>query len=259
MAYAGARERTATQMAKALHLSAESGSIPAGFPALLKELNDTNASASQLVLANAIWTQQGYPLLKPYQAIVRDQFGASLNQVDFKSAASAACQQINSWVAGQTHDRIQELIAPGLPDEDTRMVLASAAYFKSLWRMPFKRSLTKNAPFHLYSEESVSVPIMQKKVGSGYVEMEDLQVLELPYLSHRLSMVIFLPRKTGGLSLTASQLDWLLEQCCGGEGHEVAVSLPRFKFASKFSLASAKIRPAHGHCQPNPICYTIRI
>jgi len=63
---AGARGQTASQMAKVLHLPNIDTHVHAGFGALLKGLNETNASGSQLVLANALWAQQGFPVSEPF-------------------------------------------------------------------------------------------------------------------------------------------------------------------------------------------------
>jgi serpin B len=246
MIYAGARGETARQIAEVLHLPNGNTNIHAGFSTLLKELNNTNASGCQFISANALWAQQGYPFLEPFQNLLRDQYGTSLHQTDltgwprgFNPAKAAVARKlINDWMASLTHDKIRELIPPTLPDMYTQLILVDAIWFKGLWAIPFNKTLTKNALFHVGSEESVSAPTMHVRGDFNYAENEDLQILELPYFSNRLSMVFFLPKKSDGLSelektLTASRIEQLHKT---GSLEEVNVSLPKFKETSEFDL-----------------------
>jgi serpin B len=116
--------------------------------------------------------------------------------------------------------------------------LVNAIYFKGLWVTPFYKKLTKDAPFHISAGESVSVPTMHAKAELKYGENDDLRVLEMPYRSNRLSMVILLPKKNDGLAelektLTVSGIEQLLQ---AGSLQEVNVSLPKFKATSGFDL-----------------------
>jgi serpin B len=72
----------------------------------------------------------------------------------------------------------------------------------------------------------------------GYMETDALQVLELQYEGDGLSMVVLLPKETGGLaeleqSLSAEALAGWLE---GLEKRSVVVSLPRFMMTAEFNL-----------------------
>jgi len=80
--------------------------------------------------------------------------------------------------------------------------------------------------------------MMNQKAKFRYAQIDELQVLQLPYVGDELSMVILLPRALDGIrqieqGLTgenlAKWLDNLREQ-------EVFVSIPKFKMTSKFSL-----------------------
>jgi serpin B len=68
---------------------------------------------------------------------------------------------------------------------------------------------------------------------------DEVDVLELPYVGDRLSMVLLLPKQGTGLSaleesLNTENLNWWLSQL---REQPVQVSLPRFKLDSRFNLA----------------------
>jgi serpin B len=247
MAYAGARGNTAQQMADVLHFANGDTNIHARLSALLQDLRDTNTLGCQLDIANALWAQKRYPFLPSFQQFLVSQYNATLNAMDLgwpgfdPRKAEAARKQINESVAGQTHDKITEIVPKVLPDEYTRLILVNAIYFKGLWATPFDKKLTKDAPFHVSAEKSVSVPTMRIKAELKYSENDNLQVLGMPYRSNQLSMVILLPKKSDGLAelektLTVSDIEQLLQ---AGSLQEVNVSLPKFKETSGFDLKKA--------------------
>jgi serpin B len=253
MTWAGAKGKTANQMSKVLHLSEDTGNVHAGFSALIKNLNADEQPAEdflhdaamrgipyQLFMANSLWCQQGYPLRDDFLKIARDQYDAGLNQVDFSEAAESARQQINNWVAQQTQDKIENLIPSGGVDSSVRLVLADAIYFKGRWRVEFDKSQTQDAPFHLNVSQTISVRTMNVKDRFDYNETESFQMLELPYFSGKMSLIILLPKEVDGLSkleqtLNATQINQLLAQ---RQSREVNVFLPKFKLTSQFSLAN---------------------
>jgi serpin B len=258
MTFDGARGQTADELAKVLRLPGAPDTINAGFGALIGELDTSGAPAQrtpyQLVVANALWGQEGYAFQEGFQDVVRKQYRAEVSQVDFK-AADTASRQINGWVAGKTSNKIQDIIQPGMLSADTRLVLANAIYFKSRWADEFSNALTKDAPFYPAPAAPVSVPMMNRQGELAYAETDDLQVLQLPYSGARLSMAIILPKKTDGLpaleeSLTGAQLDQLLAQ---GQERVVNVTLPKFTFTSEFSLGDT-LKAMGAACAFTPEC-----
>ena len=73
-------------------------------PKVIKERN------VDLVVANALWGQKGYPFLPPFQDMVKANYGAGLNDVDFLQATEEARKTINQWVQQQTKDKIKDLV-----------------------------------------------------------------------------------------------------------------------------------------------------
>lgn len=46
---------------------------------------------------------------------------------------------------------IANLLPEGSVDEDTKMVLVNAVYFKGKWKTPFQKKLNELYPFHVNS------------------------------------------------------------------------------------------------------------
>ena len=155
--------------------------------------------AYQLHIANRLWGQSGHPFQEMFLKTTKDNYGAGIQPLDFKTDTEAARQTINRWVEEQTKDKIKELIAKKVLTATTRLVLTNAIYFKSAWEHPFTPALTKPADFHTGGAK-VKVPMMHTTAFFGYAETETFQVASLPYKNNALSMVVVLPKKVDGLA-----------------------------------------------------------
>ncbi len=192
----------------------------------------------ELVVANALWGQKGYPYQPAFLNLVSRNYGASLEHVDFVQFELAR-RQINAWVEKQTRDKIKELIQPGNIDANTRLVLTNAIYFKGAWADPFKKELTREEPFHLDGGRSVPVKLMHQQRLYSYMETDDMQAVEVPYAGQRLSMVVLLPKKIDALAALEKQMTPETIDRWVGQLHaqDVELSLPKFKMTCEFELS----------------------
>ena len=143
MTYAGARGQSAGQMAKVLHLRLPQEKLHPAFGDLRRYWNiGEKERGYRLSVANRLWGQQGFRFLPGFLALTREHYGAELAQVDFARQAEPARQRINAWVEEQTRGKIRDLIAPGVLDAMTRLVLTNAIYFKGVWTESFKKEAT---------------------------------------------------------------------------------------------------------------------
>lgn len=259
--YAGAEGETEKQMARVLHFDLPEQRLHAACAALAEKLKaDPQRSPYELHVANALWNQQGHPLLGTFIDTVSTNYRGGLNQVDFVKDAEGARKTINAWVEKQTKARITNLIPEGVLDAMTRLVLTNAIYFKGTWTEQFDKKRTRDAPFTLAAAKlsrepvkHVTVPMMSRKGDYRYLESGTMQVLELPYRGDDLSMLILLPgfarqqdmelRQPYNLedlgALEASITPENLKKWTDGlRKQEVEVYLPRFKATRSFSLAS---------------------
>ena len=240
MAYAGARGSTASEMAKTLHFTLPPDKLHPAMGALLRDLNAAH-EGYQLSVANALWAQQGYTFLDDFLSLLKTDYGAGLNQVNFKGATEAARLTINQWVEQKTQDKIKDLLQPGALRSDTRLVLTNAIYFKGDWETQFDKAQTKSEDFHLSPAQAAMAPLMHREGRFSYFDGGTFQILEIPYKSKELSMIVFLPKDAGGLSaleqsLTGSNLQQWLDKL--GSVPKVIVTIPKFKMTQQFELGS---------------------
>jgi serpin B len=238
MTYAGARAETATQMAQALHLALDADLLHPAFAGLEARLNAVQEKgALQLAIANALWPQEGYPLLVAFLALVKIHYGTEITPVDFRQSETARCI-INAWVEEKTHAKIKELIPEGLLSSLTTLVLTNAIYFKGNWKCQFDMERTKDDTFLVSPSEKVTVPMMTQTETFQLGEVDDVQILELPYVGDDLSMILLLPKKIDGLAeleeaLSVKNLERWLRSL---HKTKVQVFLPRYKMSRAFKL-----------------------
>lgn len=197
----------------------------------------------ELSVANALWLQSGRPWRAAYLSTARDDFRAGLYDADFARNPDAAAGRINRWVAKETRDRVTGLIGPGVLNADTRLVLASAIYFKSRWESEFEPSNTETRDFTRADGSTVKAPLMYQKAECALREEPGLQVLRLPYDGGACALYVLLPEKPDGLPelerrLTAEALERWTGTQGAGRG-PVRVWLPRVRFTVPVDLSAA--------------------
>ena len=250
MTYAGARGNTAAQMAQVFGFDTNQEQLASSFGQLQYQLQaDQETNGITLNLANALWTQIGYPFLPGFLQTAADQYQAKIGQADFSTDPDGAAQAINDWVADQTQNRIQNILARGALDPLTRLVLANAIYFKGDWAYPFEPTNTSIQPFYVSSTSQVDVPLMHINSFRGgtffrYFQTADFQALELPYASNRLSMLVLLPTRIDGLGQLEQQLSpsFLSNVWARLAPQAIEVFLPRFTNDSTFNLTTTLAR-----------------
>jgi len=222
----------------------------------LKQLNDFLPQNSGFPMvgnsvilenANAIWTDQRFPILGTFETAVTKKHGADIRSADFTGQPDIERIKINEWVEKKTRDKIQDLLPDGSVNTMTRMILVNAIYFKGDWLHAFDPKQTSDAPFYTLpalsngevEEETgrVDVPIMRlNKTRFNYSENDCFQTLELPYEGEEVSMLLILPKAKNGLAHIEECFEpGNFEACTKGmRKREVNVFLPRFKVESTF-------------------------
>lgn len=239
MTYAGARGQTEAQMAAALHYTPAQKHLHPAFRDLARQVNDLGTSGNvELNIANRLWIQDGYATLPAYDDVVRACYGAGFARTAFARDPEAARLEINRWVEEQTRDRIRDLLAPGVVDASTRMVLVNAIYFKGLWADQFKPDQTQDDVFYRAPKDEVTAPMMFRAGKYNYVADARVEVLELPYRGRDVSMFVILPKEAEPLRDVEKLLTAELVERWAGDlsEREVRVWLPRFRVEAGFEL-----------------------
>jgi serpin B len=251
MLYAGASGDTEQQMSQVLGFGTGPQQFASVFGELQRELETNQApGVIELNVANALWTQEGYPFLPAFLETAANQYKANVNQADFITQAGAVTEQINSWVAQETQNKIQNILPPGSLNAATRLVLVNAIYFLGVWTEAFAETNTWTQPFYLSSTNQVEAPLMHQlppNLGTGgsgitfnYMETNDFQAIELPYGSNQVSMLILLPSQVDGCGQLEQQLSpaFLSSVLAQMIKQNVEIFLPRFTLESSFELTN---------------------
>ena len=247
MAYGGAKDVTAAQMAEVLHYTLPAEGFHAAFNALDLDLAGRPAEASgvdenerfQLDIANALWGQDGWSFLPEYLDLLAVNYGAGMRLVDFENDPEGVRRSINEWVSDQTRSRIKDIIPPGVIDTLTRLVLANAIYFKATWEYKFEANNTADRQFYLLNGDRISVPTMEfsHPVTFSYAAGDGWQAVGLPYLGGSTEMVIMVP-DNGNFEafesdLSAEDYGQILAVM---EPQAVILSMPKFSFETQVGL-----------------------
>jgi serpin B len=224
----GAKGKTADEMNKSLSLSASADETAAEGYAEAKAFAEAAGTGAALRVVNRVFADQSYAFLAPFQERAQSGFGGAFEQVDFATQPDPTRQRINGWVAGQTNDKITELLPAGSVDTLTRLVVANAVWLRASFRVPFNEGATAPATFTT-PKGAVEVPTMHVTAPMGHATGPFGELVELPYQASTLSLVLVLPAKGKSLAeLEKAPLEQALETLAPTE--RIALSLPKFSF-----------------------------
>ncbi|KAM4793672.1 ovalbumin-related protein X-like [Cyanocitta cristata] len=255
MVYLGARNNTEYQMEKVLHFDKIAGlgsmqtkcgksvNIHLLFKEILSDITAPKANYS-LHIANRLYAEKTSQILPIYLRCVKKLYKSGLEMVNFKTASNQARQRINSWVKNQTNGQIQDFLEPSSVNLHTALVLVNAIYFKGIWKTAFKEQDTREVHFNVTEQESRPVQVMCQNgtFKVARVAEEKIKILELPYASGELSLLVLLPDAISGLEQLENKIsfekltEWTSSKVM--EKKRVKVYLPRMKIGKKYNLTS---------------------
>lgn len=186
-----------------------------------------------------MFVKQGYSIKPKFNEVATKSFSSEAQQLDFSKNVEAA-KTINDWVEGNTNNKIKDLIKSDTLDDDTRMVLVNAIYFKGFWTHQFDKSKTFKGDFFLNDKDVVQVDYMKIKKDFKYGALADYDAtaIELPYKDSDISMMIILPNTKTGLSALEAKLNQInfSEVSKSLWSQEVNVEIPKFKIEFDIEL-----------------------
>ena len=237
MTYEGSNGLTAEEMKGVLHLPDDKKKLRSGFAEINNRLNIED-KPYQLSVANALWAQQDYPFKQDYFDLVDENYGGKVTNLNFKEDTENSRVTINNWVEDKTNDRIKDLIPRGVLSPETRLVLTNAIYFKANWTYQFDEQNTYEDEFTLSSGDTITTETMHQTKYYNYGETDDLQTLEMNYLGNDLSMIIILPKEDLADVEDSLNIENLKSWKRDMKIEKVVVSLPKFKFETKYYMAN---------------------
>ncbi|KFU92063.1 hypothetical protein M959_00526, partial [Chaetura pelagica] len=140
--------------------------------------------------------------------------------------------------------QIQDFLEPGSVDLETVLVLVNAIYFKGIWKTAFKEEHTREMPFRVTEQESKPVQMMcqNSTFKMAVVAAEKMKILELPYTTGELSMLVLLPDDISDLEQLENKIsfekltEWTSPNVM--EKRRVKLYLPRMRIEEKYNLTS---------------------
>lgn len=228
MALNGAGGETLDEMRQALRF----GDLPLeqinqGYQSLIELLTGLDR-ATEMIAANSVWLNQGFPMKSGFKDAARTWFEAEAEELDFSSPT--ALNRINGWAAEATRNRIPKLLDQIRPEEVAFLV--NALYFKGRWRVAFDPKRTQPSPFHAADGSTGSVPMMHLEEGVRYARTQSYEAAELLYGNGAFAMVIVLPAAGQTVADLVAAMDASAWSDLTGRlaDSEVELRLPRFKF-----------------------------
>ena len=195
MALCGARGRTATELARALHLEGLGGGpdVVASGLGLVSVWRGDGPRSVTLRAPNTVWVQSGLPLRAEFTARLNEA-AAMFADADFATAPEAARTVINRVIAEQTEGKITGLLPRNAVSRLTRLVLANAVYLKAKWSEPFperdhRRAVLPGRP----GPPGPDRPMMHLTAPRAYLRGDGYQAVLLPYRDVGLAMAVMLP------------------------------------------------------------------
>lgn len=196
---------------------------------------EDGSRSPQLNIVNAVWAQDGYPILSEYLDLIAVNYGAGLHLVDYIKAAEEARKTINAWVDRQTNSRIPELMEQGSVSNMTRVVLTNAIWFKGNWSSKFPENGTTTRTFYNRGTTPALVSFMSQTFNVRAVQKAAYQAVDIPYVDGNLSMLVVMPADFDAFlaALTPADLDSIVGQLTD---QYVALAMPKFSFTTALGL-----------------------
>lgn len=150
----------------------------------------------QVSFADAVFVQNNYPIRTLYKEAAEKLYQSEVVNVDFQSNPEKAKQVVNAWVADRTKGKIKDILND-VP-KDTKVIIASAMYFKAEWEQPFMEDVTSRRDFYIDGRKSktpIQVDMMANVGKFPYFKDATLQaeILGLPYKGNATVMYVVMP------------------------------------------------------------------
>jgi len=239
MTYEGAKGQTADQIRSVFYFPDDLNIVRAEYASFFSEINKKDKKY-ELNSANALWAQQDYKFSKDYFENVEKYYGGKATNLDFRKNPEGSASTINKWVENQTKNKIKNLISPDAINEDTKLILTNAVYFKGEWIKKFNKKDTKEEDFRTVNDGTIKTQMMRltdDEAVFNYGENINLQILEMAYSGNDLSALFILPKnddltKLESLISNKNLSDWKKDM---GK-QRVKVYIPRFKFETTYTM-----------------------
>jgi len=168
-----------------------------------------NNSNSIFQINNSVWIQNDkcYKPNLQYVNYIDSVFNGKVSYVNFYKDRLSIIENINNWVEKNTFGTIRDIVSENDIKKYTTQALMNSIYFKDNWQYPFDSLKTKISPF-FSKNETYQIMFMNRKNKFSHYIGSNFHLLELPYQTDGVSMLIFLPSKDIGLDSFINKFDY---------------------------------------------------
>ena len=242
LVYEGARDDTADQIQDVFGLESDPLIRHDSMTHLLSSLNRDDSYAT-FVMENKYIDYDVTKAFDKYLNVAREIYFANI--IITLIVSDGAIDNMESVI---NNDKIKKVITKNDGIDDL-ISLASTTifhrdlstiindiYFQGTWITPFSVENTAESDFWPSATESITVDFMNVNGSFDYMQSNDVQVLEMPYVEDRLSMLVILPKDRDGIySLEEYISSEIIEKWQQNlRPTKVIVSMPKFEVVNKY-------------------------
>ncbi|XP_029835156.2 serpin B4-like [Ixodes scapularis] len=236
-ATACAKGETASQLTSALG-SAKGADLQTAVLKLQLAFSKPVAGA-EVSLVHRAFTDKGVHLDENFVKSLESRFRCGVTRTDLRTSPESSADAVNGWLSHATGGRLAGLLRPDAIDPSSKMMLASAFYFRGLLEPPLQEM----------SDKLSFTPTMSTRVevdgvcGVGqflFGEMSEppAKMLEIPYKGGDTALLLLLPDRVAKLKeLKAKMSPAFLKTVLGRLSQKtVRVELPKMTIDSHVVL-----------------------
>lgn len=232
----GARGETATEITRMLGFGeSDRQAVNEYCKAFIEQAPIADPSVV-LQIADIVAADKTVELVPAYQQHMLDYYSADVASLDFGDLS--ALDYLNGWCNEKTQGMIPKILDN--LNEETRLVLMNAIFFKATWTEKFDENDTREETFTKADGTEVSLPLMYRKAEILYREDDLYSCVRLPFGSgDKYSMFVLLPAEGKTVDDVINGLTndvWSQSEYANFSRAVVDLKLPRFSTESDIRL-----------------------
>lgn len=202
-------------------------------------INHSDNIESKFQINNSIWIQEDkcYEPNLQYINNIDSIFKGQISFVNFYKNRLSIIKEINDWVDKKTLGTIKEIVSDKDIKENTTQAILNSIYFKDSWQFPFDTLKSSLDIFYSTDYES-DIIFMNKKNKFAHYKNSIFHLLELPYKTNDVSMLVFLPEDNLDIDLFLDNFnDSFINTSLDSLEYDLGnISIPKFKLNYSVSL-----------------------
>jgi len=238
MTYIGSTGKTLENIEQRMNFITPIG-VLYSFKNLLKKYESLSSNENNLMIGNALWIGHNKEIQKKYKNLLKINFNAYINEIDFNDSGEDGIKQINRWAKKTSNFNFLALVDEHDIEENDELVFTNYMYFKGTWENPFNDQLTCKEDFFLNDSTRKKVDFMKETVYLKYNENNIFQIIELPYSGKNLSLIVILPKNNNTIENVEATLNAENYNFWTSELYTklISLSLPKFRIESSYKIA----------------------